>query len=155
MVSGWRSDNRARVSGRGEFRGTRFVSSVSDSGTNALTLTLNRKSAFEEKAPLVLTCDANAGNVKHAGAEITLESFSNQEVTLDGFIQEKSGRPAVTKVEIDVKRSGTASTDEAKVIRVTFNKEVTATNVGFNASGSAVAEFIVPGAIGGSGTNTL
>jgi hypothetical protein len=128
---------------------------VSGSGTTSLTLTLNRKPAYGET--LLLSYNQSAGNVAlNADSTIVLPGFTGKGITLDGFNAANDSRPAVVSVIINADKNGdsTPTPAEAKVIAVTFDKAVNASNAsGFTVSGSVTALDIM--GISGSGTSTL
>jgi hypothetical protein len=128
------------------------ITAVSGAGTNTLTLTLNRKPAHGET--ILLSYNAASGNVaSDANPTLLLGDFTNTTVTLTGFTQQDDTRPELVSVVIDAARAGAASSGEAKVIHVTFDKAVTATNIGFTVSNSVTAETVK--GIAGSGTTVL
>ncbi|MDR2480203.1 MAG: hypothetical protein LBD48_12960 [Treponema sp.] len=129
-----------------------FLTTVTGSGTNTLTLTLNRKPAYDETvAGLTVSYSSITGTVKLASdGRIASPAFTAAAISCTGFDEANFGRPAVQSIVID----GT-NLDTAKNITITYSKDVQfAGKGGFSVSGSATANLVV-NAVHGASNNIV
>ena len=123
----------------GSLSATSFLTTVTGSGTNTITLTLNRKPAFDETAAgLTLSYNSVTGTVKLASDNrIASPAFAASAISCTGFTDQDFGRPKVVSIEIDGQ-----STPEN--ITITYSKDVQfAGRGGFSVSGSTTANLVV------------